>query len=466
VKILALILSDAPLPAILQSIVEMVQSQNPAMICSVMFTGQRIISGDLQTDPNWTDYQEMTACADLACCWSQPIFSADHRVLGTFDMYHRQPCAPTPNDIATITAAAQLTAFAIEQKQNQESLQWRTAFFEAQIESSMDGILIVDSQGKMIQQNHRMAELWKIPREILESNDDAAALAFVTSQIKDPQKFLDRVTYLYAHPTETSRDEIELVDGTVLDRDSAPVYGKTGKCYGRIWRFRDITDRKAMEEELRTAARTDRLTGLPNRTLLIDRLQQTIAQHRRMSEFRYAVLFMDFDRFKMVNDTFGHEMGDQLLREIARRLTVAVREVDSVSRDASASASRLGGDEFVILLTHLRSDTDAGLVAERILTAMSVPYNLGGQEIISTASIGIVTSEFGHESAEDVLRDADTAMYAAKTAGKGRAAWFDESMRTRAQRKADLENGLHRAEDTGQLLPQYQPITHHPVLYR
>ncbi len=248
-----------------------------------------------------------------------------------------------------------------------------------------------------------------------------------------------------------------LARGMVVRRDPA------GKPLRMVGTHTDISDRKAMEEELRAAARMDKLTGLPNRALILDRLQLTIARHKRNPACRYAVLFLDFDRFKLVNDTLGHEAGDQLLRAIARRLETAVRAVDSVAREADpgaaqGTASRLGGDEFVILLTDLRAEGDAKLVADRILDAMGAPYTLGGVEVVSTASIGIVTSEFGHDRAEDVLRDADTAMYEAKTAGRGRAATFDASMRTRVQRKAELERGLRRALDAGQFVLHYQPI--------
>jgi diguanylate cyclase (GGDEF)-like protein/PAS domain S-box-containing protein len=223
--------------------------------------------------------------------------------------------------------------------------------------------------------------------------------------------------------------------------------------------LRDVSRRKAMEDELRTAARLDRLTGLPNRALLLDRLQHAIERHRRSKDSDYAVLFLDFDRFKVVNDSLGHEVGDQLLAEIARRLKNAVRAVDSVSRQVDGTtAARMGGDEFVILLDGLSAPEDAGLVAERLLDTLSAPYKLGPNDIVSTASIGIVTSEYGHDRAEDVLRDADTAMYEAKLAGRGRAIMFDASMRRRVRRKLELENGLRKALDAGQFLLHYQPI--------
>ncbi|HEX8341771.1 MAG TPA: EAL domain-containing protein [Tepidisphaeraceae bacterium] len=232
-----------------------------------------------------------------------------------------------------------------------------------------------------------------------------------------------------------------------------------GTAYRAAGSLSNISGQKAAEDELRRAARIDKLTGLPNRALVLDRLQNAIERHRRVKETHYAVLFLDFDRFKMVNDCLGHEAGDRLLVEIARRLESTVRTVDSVSHEAhTCTASRLGGDEFVVLLDGLRAAADAKLVADRILTALCVPYSLGEHEIISTASIGIVTSEYGHEWAEDVLRDADTAMYEAKAAGKGRAVLFDEAMRTRVERKLELENGLRRALEARQFVLHYQPI--------
>ena len=223
--------------------------------------------------------------------------------------------------------------------------------------------------------------------------------------------------------------------------------------------LQDINDRKFIEEQLRALALIDKLTGLPNRTLLLDRLQQAIERRKRFNESNYAVLFLDFDRFKMVNDSMGHGVGDQLLREIARRLESTVRSLDSVTRPTQkGTASRLGGDEFIILLDGLASVEDAPKVADRILRVLSMPYKLAGHEVVSTASIGIVTSAYGHAHAEEVLRDADTAMYEAKVGGKGRAVMFDESMRARVQRKVDLEAGLRRALEADEFRLFYQPI--------
>jgi diguanylate cyclase (GGDEF)-like protein/PAS domain S-box-containing protein len=221
----------------------------------------------------------------------------------------------------------------------------------------------------------------------------------------------------------------------------------------------NITALKTMEDKLRTAALTDKLTGLPNRALICDRMQQAVLRARRHKDYHFAVLFLDFDRFKTINDSLGHDVGDLLLKEIARRLRTTVRAGDSLSRQtADDTAARLGGDEFVVLLDGIASPQDATVVANRMLAAFAQPYHLGEHKVYSTASIGVVINPMPDESAEDVLRDADTAMYEAKLAGKGQYIIFDVSMRQRVQNRLNLENDLRNALEAHQLFLMYQPI--------
>jgi len=222
--------------------------------------------------------------------------------------------------------------------------------------------------------------------------------------------------------------------------------------------IRDLTDRKRAEKELARAAMYDRLTGLPNRTLLLDLVQQALARARR-SRGLLALMFLDFDRFKLINDGLGHDVGDSLLCEIAARLTNELRCGDSLSRSESGtSAARMGGDEFVVMLEPIRQAEDALAAADRLLAALARPYRLGLHEVFSSASIGIVVAGCDYERAEDLIRDADTAMYEAKRAGKARYAVFDEEMRNRVQRRHLLENELRRAIEGEQFTLAYQPI--------
>ncbi len=212
-------------------------------------------------------------------------------------------------------------------------------------------------------------------------------------------------------------------------------------------------------EELKRAALHDMLTGLPNRLLFNDRLDTAIRRARRDPYYRVAVLFVDCDRFKIINDSLGHRIGDMLLLQIAERLKGAVREVDTVTRPVDEPvAARLGGDEFAILLENLKADADAARVASRLLDALSKPYSLDEREVHSTVSIGMTTSFLGYSSAEDMIRDADTAMHRAKSMGGSSFVLFDEKMHHEAVVRLTIENDLHRAIERGQLSVHYQPI--------
>jgi len=212
----------------------------------------------------------------------------------------------------------------------------------------------------------------------------------------------------------------------------------------------DVTVRKDAQDQLLHNAFHDRLTQLPNRALFSDRMARAFARLKRYPGAVFAVLFLDFDRFKNINDSLGHHAGDELLIAIARRLEGCLRPGDTVSR--------LGGDEFAILLEDVRDEADAVVVAERVQSAMSQPFSLLGQEIFSSASIGIALAHDGYQNAEDLLRDADMAMYRAKSLGKARHELFDSGMHTRAVALLQLETDLRWAIERQEFELHYQPI--------
>lgn len=212
----------------------------------------------------------------------------------------------------------------------------------------------------------------------------------------------------------------------------------------------DLTERQRAEQELRHNAFHDPLTGLPNRAFFMDRLEHAIQQTKRHEDYLFAVLFLDLDRFKVVNDSLGHLLGDQLLIAIAGKLEACLRLTDL--------AARLGGDEFTILLEGIKDVSDALRVAERILRELALPFHLDGQEVFTSASIGIALSETGYSRPQDLLRDADTAMYRAKALGKARYEIFNSDMHTRAVARLQLEVELRNAIERQELRLQYQPI--------
>jgi diguanylate cyclase (GGDEF)-like protein len=208
--------------------------------------------------------------------------------------------------------------------------------------------------------------------------------------------------------------------------------------------------------EIEYATLHDKLTGLPNRTFLQMRLEGCLQRRARKSDFKFAVLFLDFDRFKLINDSLGHEVGDLVLIEVADRLRQALRGGDALTQ--VNTPSRLGGDEFIVLLEDLRDERDAARVAERLLRVLAEPYVLETQKLHLTASIGIATSDRGYERAGDILRDADTAMYRAKAAGRARYVMFDQAMHQEVMSRLSLESALRRAVRDDLLTLHYQPI--------
>jgi diguanylate cyclase (GGDEF)-like protein/PAS domain S-box-containing protein len=217
---------------------------------------------------------------------------------------------------------------------------------------------------------------------------------------------------------------------------------------GVVLNARDVTDRVHAAARLRERAFHDELTGLPNRALMLERLRDSL--HRAAGRKRLVgVLFLDLDRFKIVNDSLGHAAGDDLLREVARRIRETVRPDDTVAR--------LGGDEFVVIMSDMARRTDASLAARRLRKAISEPIRLGRDTAVVTTSVGITVAE-GPESPEDLLRDSDTALYRAKERGRDRAHVFDDRLRDRAVRRLSVEQQLRRALDSGAFEVHYQPV--------
>jgi len=241
-------------------------------------------------------------------------------------------------------------------------------------------------------------------------------------------------------------------DGThrwMLSRGQV-VRDSTGKPYRVAGSQTDVTDRRVAEQRLLHDALYDSLTGLANRVLFSDRLAHVLTLAKRRQDYNFAVLFIDLDRFKVINDSLGHLIGDRLLSSIAQRLRVCLRTSDTFAR--------LGGDEFAILLEDIQNEQDATQIADRIEQELKLPFNLEGHGVFAAASIGILLGTKEYERPEELLRDADTAMYRAKAQGKGCYELFDIGMRDRAIALLHLENDLRRAVENQEFQLHYQPI--------
>jgi PAS domain S-box-containing protein len=253
-----------------------------------------------------------------------------------------------------------------------------------------------------------------------------------------------------------------------LESTASPIRNAKGQTDKLVIVNRDITERKRAEEMLAHNAFHDGLTDLPNRALFLDRLQHALTLSKRHPNYKFAVLLIDIDEFKIVNDSMGHSAGDELLIQLAKRLKSSVRQADTVARPRTSGVpdrpsnddtlARLGGDEFTILLDDIRDPIEAVRVAERVQAELAAPFLVSEQEIVISASIGIAASATPHTQAEDLLRDADIAMYRAKRAGKACCEVSDPAMHANAVKRLRLETDLRKALDQREFRVYYQPI--------
>lgn len=466
--ILELLAADAPLRELLDSIVRGVEQLHPAMLCSIMLLaedarhlgqsvapslpdffnaamdgveigsgvgscgiaadrGERVIAADIATHPDWAADRELAARAGLAACWSQPIKASGGQVLGIFAIYHRQINRPTAQDIQVIEKAARLAAIAIEKQRTQAALKASEDTFRTLFETSPHGVVYQDTSGRITSANPAAQRIlgltldqlrggtwldphWKIIREDGSPIADEQQPAMLALRSGQPVKNV----MMGVRVAERGFVWI-LLSAMPLFRD-----GKLNQVYAI---FEDVTEWHRMQQQVRQMAFNDLLTQLPNRRLMIDRMGQALTASKRNGCYG-ALMFLDLDNFKPLNDREGHGAGDLLLIEVARRLKGCVREVDTVAR--------FGGDEFVVMLVDLHTDpaqasAQARIVAEKICASLAEPYvltlsldytGISTVEHHCSASIGVTLFSHQDVSQEAIFRRADMAMYQAKNEGR------------------------------------------------
>ncbi|HWP48522.1 MAG TPA: EAL domain-containing protein [Candidatus Limnocylindrales bacterium] len=372
------------------------------------------------------------------------------QLLGKFMIYYNTLHEFTDEEVQLAQTIASHIAFAIERKRAEDALRESEERYALAARGANDGLW---------DWNLKTGEIYYSPRwkSMLgyEENEIKNSLEEWFSRVhpEDIENLKARIDlHLEGLTPFENEHRMKHKDGTyrwMLSRGLA-VRDAEGKAYRMAGSQTDITDRKVAEMQLLHDAFHDALTGLPNRALFMNRLEHATERSKRRQNYQFAVLFLDLDRFKVVNDSLGHLAGDQLLVEIARRLVECLRPGDTVAR--------LGGDEFAILLDGIESLNDAIRVSDRIQKELMSPFNLNGQEVCTTTSIGIALNTIGYIQPDDLLRDADIAMYRAKALGKARYAVFDAGMHTRAVELLHLEASLRRAIEQQEFRLYYQPI--------
>lgn len=334
-----------------------------------------------------------------------------------------------------------------ERRRVEADLKRERALFQQLFHNSPSGIVIIDDADRVVDVNRGFVDLFQFDTQEITGKH---LTDFIVPENLAPEAAqLSEMVYerrTISHETVRQRKDGSAVDVSVLGYPIELTEGRIG-AFGL---YSDISERKRAERKLYHDAFHDALTGLPNRTLLVERLERDLKRARRRPDYQFALLFIDLDRFKEINDSHGHAAGDQLLIDTGMRLEGCLRPGDTTAR--------LAGDEFTILLEDVREVAVATRVADRILEELKRPFEIAGQSIEISGSIGLVFGTAGYERAEELIRDADVAMYRAKSRGKACYEIFDAEMQKSALDRLRLESELARAIDETQQQLYYQPI--------
>ncbi len=350
-------------------------------------------------------------------------------------------------------AAATLYCVALHDRSQQvrveRELELTVADLRATLESTQDGLLVTDLAGGIRNFNQRFVQVWGVPHALLGKRADDTVLDWMRASVTEPGAYMRRLAALDGDAMLKATDLLELQDGRVLERVAMPQCAQ-GQPIGRVFSFRDITDKIEANRRIQQLSTTDALTALPNRRLLADRIEVALARARRDGS-RFALLFMNLDHFQHINETLGRALGDRVLLDVAERVKASLRQADTVAR--------LGGDEFVVL-THQADEEGAGHAAQRLLDAFNRPFTHAGMSFTVTASVGIALYPNDGCTMDELLRRAEAAMREAKLAGRAgyrlhqpRPAHADARSRTRLQ----LDHAMRQALTEGQFRLHYQP---------
>ena len=404
-------------------------------------SGQAVFVSDIATDPLWADYKHLALAHGLAACWSLPIKGPQGRVLGTWAVYSRRIGTPTPAELKAIERGAFLAGLAIERHQSLDTL----IKLQQAVEQSPSSIVIANLNAEIEYANAAFFRATGYsPEEVLGQNP-----RILQSGQTPPSVYREMWEALTAGRPWNGELINRRKDGSIYTEMArlTPIVQPNGRITHYLGIKEDITQRKLAEQQIERMAYFDALTGLANRLLLQDRFHQAAILARRQGQ-PLALMYIDIDNFKHINDILGHHVGDQLLVQMAQRLSALLRAGDTLSRQ--------GGDEFVLMLPGCDA-ASARLVAEKLTEQARHSFTLSDHEVTATLSIGIALFMRDGETLDELARSADLAMYQAKQEGRSTFRFYATELRTQSSRTLRLQTDLRLALERGQLSLVYQP---------
>ena len=330
-----------------------------------------------------------------------------------------------------------------ESEQQREEL---LAELQATLEATADGILVTDLNGRVRAFNRRFSQLWSMPLDLLQQNDATAVQAWMSQGLADPAACLHRLQVLTQATLLAATDRLELLSGQVLERVTRPLF-MAGRAQGRVWSFRDLTERHAAQQRIVTLTRTDTLTRLANRARLTEQVNAALAP-LAADGHTLALLVVDLDHFRHINDSLGHEIGDRVLVDVAQRIQACLRKSDLLAR--------LGGDQFAVLVAPAdRAVAEA--TARRVLNVVAQPCNLDGAQFTLTCSVGVALAPSHGQTTDELIRHGEAAMRAVKTAGRANYRMHEARAEVDRRSHMALDHAMRQALASGRFRLHYQP---------